>query len=540
MTMHRAYVSLVLCGLLASAAIGCRVGEAKAEAEPMPSALLVKQEVRTDAPPFPAGLQWLNTDKPLRLADLRGKVVLIDFWTYCCINCIHTIPDLKKLEAKYPNELVVIGVHSAKFENEKEAQNIRQAILRYEIEHPVANDKDFLFWRSYGVNSWPTLVLIDPEGKAVGMAAGEGHYEVLDNRIGALVKEFDARQKLDRTPIKWALEKTKRAPSVLSFPGKITGNLAAQKLFISDSNHNRIIVTSLEGKVLQSIGSGKIGLQDGDFQTARFFRPQGVAYDAEKDLLYVADTNNHVIRRIDLKAQKVKTIVGSGVKGGYPPQSGMGRNAQLASPWDVLLMKNYLYVANAGTHQIWRVDLRTLESVPYAGTGGENITDGFRTEGQLAQPSGVTTNGTSLFVADSEVSAVRGIQLQNGQLSTLIGRGLFEFGDIDGKYPEARLQHPIGVAYHDNFVYVADTYNHKVKRIDIKKRTLETVIGTGKAGNQDGGVKQALLNEPNGMVFIGEKLYITDTNNQAVRVFDLKTQTLSTLKLTGLEKIPVF
>lgn len=537
MRMWRAYIGIALSGMLAIGAVGCRVGEMVAKAEPAPTP--AKQEARIDAPVFPAGLEWLNTDKPLRLFDLHGKVVLIDFWTYCCINCIHTIPDLKKLEAKYPNELVVIGVHSAKFENEKEAQNIRQAILRYEIEHPVANDKDFLFWRSYGVQSWPTLVLIDPDGKAVGMAAGEGHYEVLDQRIGELIKEFDAKQKMNRTPITWALEKKKRAPSILSFPGKITGNQTAQKLFLSDSNHNRILVTNLEGKVLQTIGSGKMGFQDGDVQSAKFFRPQGVAYDAEKDQLYVADTNNHAIRRVDFKTQKVKTIVGSGIKGGYPPQGGMGRNANLASPWDVLLVKNYLYVANAGTHQIWRVDLKSMEAVPYAGTGGENITDGFRTEGRLAQPSGVTTNGTSLFVADSEVSAVRGVQFQSGQLTTLIGQGLFEFGDIDGKYPQARLQHPIGVAYHDNYVYVADTYNHKIKRVEIKTKTLETVIGTGKAGFQDGNAKQATLNEPNGMVFIGEKLYIADTNNGAIRVFDLKTQSLSTLKLTGLDKIPV-
>lgn len=517
--------------------MGCRANLVLAEPAAQPKLAKVKQEV--DAPAFPVGLQWLNTAKPLTLADLRGKVVLLDFWTYCCINCIHTIPDLKKLEAKYANELVVIGVHSAKFENEKEATNIREAILRYEIEHPVANDKDFLFWRSYGVQAWPTLVLIDPDGKLIGAASGEGHYEVLDARIGELVKDFGAKNRLNRTPMKWELEKGKRAPSILSYPGKITADAKSKRLFFSDSNHNRIIITSLEGKIQEVIGDGKIGLKDGDFTNARFFRPQGLCYDPETDRLYVADTNNHAIRRIDLKAQKVTTIVGNGKKGGYPPRGGTGKNATPASPWDVLLMKNYLYVANAGTHQLWRIDLKTMSATPYAGTGGENIVDGFRSEALLAQPSGLATNGTSLFFADSEVSAVRALELQRGQLTTLIGQGLFEFGDIDGKYPQARLQHPIGVAYHDDYVYVADTYNHKIKRVDPKKRTLETFIGTGKRGTDDGAAKQASLNEPNGMVFVGEKLYIADTNNHAIRVFDLKTQKLSTLKLTGLEKVPV-
>jgi len=470
------------------------------------------------------------------LADLKGKVVVLDFWTYCCINCIHTIPDLKKLEAKYPNELVVIGVHSAKFENEKEAQNIRQAILRYEIEHPVANDKDFAFWRSYGVNSWPTLVLIDPAGRAVGMAAGEGHYDVLDNRIAGLINDFKGG--LNSTPIKWALEKYKRAPSILSFPGKVTGDAKSERLFFSDSNHNRIFITSLDGKVQEVIGSGKSGLKDGDFETAQFFRPQGVSYDAANDLLYIADTSNHALRKVNLKTKKVTTLVGNGRKGGYPPTGGVGSTALLASPWDVLTLKDKIYVANAGTHQLWQITPESRRAMPFAGTGAEDIRDGARLEALLAQPSGLATNGTDLFFVDSEVSAVRTVDMARGKVNTFIGMGLFEFGDIDGTNPKARLQHPIGVAYHGNYVYVAHTYNHKIKRVDVKTKTVETFLGTGKRGYTDGSFEQAEFNEPNGLAFVGEKLYIADTNNSVIRVVDLKTQKVSTLKLTGLEKVP--
>jgi thiol-disulfide isomerase/thioredoxin len=217
-----------------------------------------KQQAPSDnriaAPDFPATLEWLNTDKPLTLKDLRGKVLLLDFWTYCCINCIHIIPDLKKLEAKYPNELVVIGVHSAKFQNEKDSQNIRNAILRYEIEHPVINDKDFLVWRMYAAQSWPTLVVLDPEGNYVGYVSGEGNYEILDQTIGRLIKDFGAKNKLNSTPMKFALEKDGKPKSVLSYPGKIVADEKSKRLFFTDSNHNRIIVASLAGEI-QETGS---------------------------------------------------------------------------------------------------------------------------------------------------------------------------------------------------------------------------------------------------------------------------------------------
>ncbi|MCS6775508.1 MAG: thioredoxin-like domain-containing protein [Chthonomonadaceae bacterium] len=491
-----------------------------------------------DAPDFPATLEWLNTDRPLSLKDLRGKVVLLDFWTYCCINCIHIIPDLKRLEARYPNELVVIGVHSAKFQNEKDVENIRNAILRYEIEHPVINDKDFLVWNAYGAQAWPTLVLIDPAGKYVGYVSGEGHYELLDRTINRLIQEFGDRKLLNRKPMKFVLEKEGRPKSVLSYPGKIVADEASERLFFTDSNHNRVIVTSLNGAVQTVIGDGNIGLKDGSFATARFFRPQGLTYDAKQDLLYVADTENHAVRRVDLKAGTVTTLAGNGKQAMYPPVGGVGRQVALSSPWDLVLIGNTLYVAMAGTHQLWAIDVTTGKAAPYAGTGAENIVDGPLNRALLAQPSGIATDGRVLFFADSEVSAVRTADLsRSGEVKTLIGQGLFEFGDIDGAYPQARLQHPIGVAYHQGYVYVADTYNHKIKRVDPKTRVVQTVIGTGKRGMNDGKGKQASLNEPNGLVFAKGRWFIADTNNHLIRVYDPEKDEVTTLRLTGIEKL---
>jgi DNA-binding beta-propeller fold protein YncE len=486
---------------------------------------------------FPKDAEWLNVDAPITMAQLKGKIVLLDFWTYCCINCMHIIPDLKKLEAKYPTELVVIGVHSAKFANEKESENIREAILRYEIEHPVINDKDFVLWKGYGVEAWPTVALIDPEGNIVGGKSGEGVFEPFDRAIAQLKQKFAG--KINTKPFKLSLEKDKRPKSVLSFPSKIALDAAGGRMFFTDSNNNRVLIASLSGQVQTVIGQGAAGLADGTFSSAKFFRPQGVAYDAARNLLYVADTNNHAVRRIDLAAQKVTTLAGNGQQSKlYPPRGGTGREAFLASPWDLTLHNGKLYIAMAGTHQIWSLDPATGKCGPYAGSARENIVDGPLMTANLAQPSGIANDGRKLYFADSEVSAVRTADLTaTGKVETLIGEGLFEFGDVDGAYPRARLQHPLGVALKDGKVYVADTYNHKIKVVDPKTKTLTTFLGTGRRGNTDGDAKTASFSEPAGLAWLGSRLYICDTNNHLLRIYDEQTKQVTTLKLTGLDKL---
>ena len=272
--------------------------------------MALQEGAKIRAPELTGDRGWLNTDKPLSLAGLKGKVVLLDFWTYGCINCIHIIPDLKKLEKKYPNELVVIGVHSAKFENEKDTENIRRIILRYEIEHPIVNDADFKIWNAYAVNAWPTRYLIDPAGYVIGKLSGEGGYEALDKVIGDTIAEFRKRGELNEAPLKLVLEKAKVGDLPLAFPGKIVTDEKNNRLFIADSDHNRIVVARLDGTLLETIGTGTHGADDGAFDRATFFRPQGMALDGET--LYVADTENHLIRQIDLKSKTVTTIAGTG------------------------------------------------------------------------------------------------------------------------------------------------------------------------------------------------------------------------------------
>jgi DNA-binding beta-propeller fold protein YncE len=490
-----------------------------------------RERGRVRAPELEGGRGWLNTDAPLRLAGLRGKVVLLDFWTYGCVNCMHVIPDLKRLEEKYPKELVVIGVHSAKFENEKETENIRRIILRYGLEHAVVNDADFRIWQAYAVRAWPTLVLIDPAGYVVGYASGEGNYNVLDEAVGKLVEEARRGGTLDERPLRFALERAKVGDLPLAFPGKVLADERGDRLFVSDSNHNRVVVTRLDGTLLYTVGSGARGLKDGDFASAAFDGPQGLALDGET--LYVADTRNHSVRRVDLKARMVSTLAGTGEQllDYRTPLESLPR-VPLSSPWDLYLDGGVLYVAMAGPHQLWAIDPKTGRPTVYAGSGREARADGARDEAAFAQPSGLAGDGRTLFVADAESNIVRAVSAGEGVL-TLAGGDLFEFGDRDGTGDDARFQHPLGLALHEGRLYVADTYNHKVRVLDPRTRKVSTFAGTGKAGQADGA--RAEFYEPGGLSVARGKLYVADTNNHAVRVVDLATKQTSTLVIRGLE-----
>jgi DNA-binding beta-propeller fold protein YncE len=491
-----------------------------------------QEKIRVRAPELAGGRGWLNTDKPLTLAALKGKVVLLDFWTYGCINCIHIIPDLKRLEHKYANQLVVIGVHSAKFENEKDTENIRRIILRYELEHPVYNDAEFKVWQSYGVRAWPSQVLIDPAGYVIGAVSGEGNYDLIDQVVAKAVSEFRKRGELNEEPLKLTLERAKVGDLPLAFPGKVLTDAKSDRLFIADSNHNRIVVTKLDGSLIETIGTGMPGATDGTFDRATFYRPQGMALDG--DNLYLADTENHLVRRVDLKAKTVQTVAGTGQQSRDYFRQGPARTIALSSPWDLQLVGRELYITMAGTHQIWKLDLDKHEVSTFAGSGREAREDGPLLDAGFAQPSGITSDGKKLYIADSESNIIREIDLASGQVETLAGGDLFEFGDVDGTGDYVRLQHPLGVVVNDDKILIADTYNHKIKELDPKTRTVKTFLGTGKPGQADG-ASAASFYEPAGLTVANGKLYIADTNNHAIRVVDLKTKETVTLNIKGLQ-----
>ena len=476
--------------------------------------------------------------------------MLLDFWTYGCINCMHVIPDLKRLEAKYPDELVVVGVHSAKFRHEGDFSSVRRIVERYELEHPVINDPGFVLWRAYGVRAWPTMLAIDPAGFVVGKFSGEGVYEPFDRVVAGLIAEFGARPGgLDRRPLDVMLAAQQsaapgtggaagmgpRPPATgLAFPGKVLVDTAGGRLFVADSNHHRIVIADLGSGAVRAVAGGpESGFADGTYEAARFARPQGMALSAGGDVLYVADTENHALRAVELEHGRVSTVAGTGRQAQmYPPQAGFAWQTELNSPWDLEMVGGRLFVAMAGSHQLWLFDLESGRLVPWAGSGREGLDDGRLDAATLAQPSGVASDGTWLYFVDPEASAVRMASLDpRGGVATIAGTGLFDFGDHDGVGDQARLQHPLGLAYRpgDRLLYVADTYNSKVKTVDPVTRRVVTVAG-GAAGYRDG--PDPLFDEPGGVDVAGDVLYVADTNNHAVRAVDLSSGVVTTFTLS--------
>jgi len=483
-------------------------------------------------------MEWLNVARPLTMADLRGKAVLLDFWTYGCINCLHNVPGLLRLQEEFRDELVIIGVHSAKFPHEAETDNIRRIAARYGLNYPIVNDRNFVLFTLWGARAWPTLVLIDPAGRVGGAHAGEGVYQVVRPVLQALIEEFDQDGRVDRRPLDLLRGLPRQPSTVLSFPGKVLADPARGRLFVADTHHHRVVMADLSsGQIQGVIGSGEPGFADGAFAAASFLRPQGMALSPDGRILYVADSGNHAVRRVLLEEGLVETLVGTGRQAAhYPPLPGTAPAVELNSPWDLALEGDFLYVAMAGSHQLWTVHLSTGEVRPLAGNGWEGTADGPRDQAELAQPMGIALapDEGRLYFVDTEGSSVRWADVgpPGGRVGTLAGSGasLFDFGDADGEGRSARFQHPRGITYYEGMLYVADTYNGKIKRVDPRTGTVTTLLGSVH-GWRDG--DDPLFYEPNGIHAADGRLYVADTNNHLVRVVDLETLKTTSLVLWG-------
>ncbi|MGI0490418.1 thioredoxin-like domain-containing protein [Alkalinema pantanalense CENA528] len=464
--------------------------------------------VRVRAPQFPQNLVWLNS-AALSIASLRGQPILLDFWTYGCINCLHVLPQLHHLAEKYYQQVTFIGVHTAKFAAENAIAGIQGAIDRYNIRHPVVVDHDRHIWDAYAVRAYPTFVLIDAQGYIVLTAIGEGQLDRIESALQALVDSKAA------TAIATPPSPVPHLES-LRFPGKVLADRASDRLFIADSGHHRIVVTDFLGQTSQSIGQGQAGFQDGDGDRAQFANPQGLALDPSGKALYVADTGNHAVRKIDLNTYQITTIAGTGVQSPWLyPHGGLAQAVALNSPWDLLWHDRVLWVAMAGSHQIWCLDLTTGHLQTWAGTGAEGCFDGVVERAAFAQPSGLATDGRSLFVADCESSTVRAITLvEEPIVRSICGSGnLYNFGDRDGQGEGVRLQHCLGLAYDPSGnqpdLWVADTYNHKIKRINLATGQCETMF--------------ADFAEPAGLAIAHNWLFVADTNHHRIVRLDRQT-----------------
>ncbi|GAA3704006.1 redoxin domain-containing protein [Zhihengliuella alba] len=448
------------------------------------------------------GRNWLNTGgRMVTLEDLRGKIVVLDFWTFCCINCLHVLDELRPLEEKYRDELVIVGVHSPKFEHEADPDALAAAVERYEIHHPVLDDPELTTWQAYGARAWPTLVVVDPEGYIAAHLSGEGHANGLEALAGELIAEHEAKGTLHRGDGPYVAPPAREGD--LRFPGKVLP-LPNGHFLVGDSGHHRIVELAGDLEtVVRTIGEGAKGYADGDAATARFNELQGLALLPEAVAarvgydVVVADTVNHRLRGVRLETGEVTTLAGNGVQrlldaerareneaDGWHWDLGTDPlNTSLSSPWDVLWSEKAqaVVVAMAGTHQIFAFDPLTGRVTVHAGTGLEGLLDGGRDTSWFAQTSGLAADAAGdIWIADSETSALRVLRLDDdgrvAAVETAIGEGLFDFGFRDGDAAAARLQHPLGVTVlPDGSVAVADTYNGAVRRYDPVTRTVSTL-----------------------------------------------------------------
>lgn len=434
---------------------------------------------------------------------------------------------MRRLESWFGSELVVIGVHSGKFIAERVTDNIARAAERLEVGHPIVNDRQYRVWRAYAVRAWPTLVLVDADGRVAGQHAGEIAAEDLAPAVRRVVADAESRGVLDRSPLPFPESVPEPPAAVLRFPAKVLADDHAGRLFVADTGHHRVVVARLEAEGTRAavevvVGSGEAGFVDGGYEDAAFRHPQGLALAGGR--LYVADTGNHAVRAVDLEARRVETVAGTGEPGRLPQQQGRSRAVALRSPWDVLALGDALYIAMAGSHQIWRLDVAAGELAPWAGSGAEALQDGPRAQAALAQPSGLAADGRRLYFTDSESSAIRWAELGgDGAVGTVVGTGLFDFGDRDGEGDRVRLQHPLGIAWRDGELFVADTYNGKIKVVEPERRRARTWAGG-----------EGELWEPGGLSIAADRLYVADTNHHRIAVTPLAAMRLETLELAGL------
>jgi sugar lactone lactonase YvrE/thiol-disulfide isomerase/thioredoxin len=462
---------------------------------------------------------WLGTDRPLLFRGaLKGRVVLLDFWTSGCVNCLHALPVYRALEERFRGQpFQVVGIHSGKFDAEKEVAAVAEAMARHGIEHPVATDSDLVIWEQYAIHGWPTSVLVDARGYAVAWFRGEPELPTLTGWVQAALDDGRTRGVLAPGPPEFQRPAV-RDTGPLAFPGKVLA-LPGGGLAVADSGHQRVLLLDGTGRLVRTVGSGLEGFSDGAPDSASFRSPQGLA---ERDgALYVADTGNHALRRVDLGTGRVETVAGTGRKAeGVIQAAADARTSALRSPWDVAFVGDTLWIAMAGSHQLWRLDVRTGALSPGAGNGREGLDDGPLTEATFAQPSGLATDGQVLFVADSEASAIRRVDLRAGTVKTLAGEGLFDFGLRDGPLGRARFQHPLGLALQDGILWVSDTFNGAIRRVSLADGQVSTVARG--------------LEQPGGLTLAGGRLVVADTGHHRLVTVSRAPAAVTPLILAGV------
>ena len=463
------------------------------------------------------GVEWLNVDAPYSLELLRGKVVVLHFWSASCVNCMHLLPALKRIQERFSGELMVIGVHSPKFAAETRADCARQAIARYGVGYPVVHDQGMAIAHAYGIKTWPTVVLVLSPATIVAQIPGEPDPERFEQSVANLVE--DARGEGRLYPGSFEINPVEVVSGELRFPGRIKRVPTADggKLWaIADTGHNQIVLADDSGRVLVRFGDGKAGYADGPAASCRFNAPQGLV--CGRGAIFVADTFNHAIRRIDLIAGETSTLAGTGDRGSNLSGETPARETALASVRDLELDGDRLIFANAGTNQLGALDLAAGAVRPFAGSGGEGIDDAATDQALLAQPSGLalSPDGGLLAFVDAGSSSVRCLGITGeARVETLVGSGLLDFGDTDGPLDQARMQRPLALDWWDETtLLVADCYNDRVRLLDLAADLVRD-LDPGDYVCED--ETDLALSEPSGIVCDGpRRVLVADSNNHRI------------------------
>lgn len=469
--------------------------------------------------PFPASVTWYNVAQPLTWQDLQGRVVLLDFFTPGCINCVHMLPVEERLAQRFGKQLVIIGINSPKFSNSKTAAGLQTFMAVHDIRHPVVLDADYRIWNAWHVFAWPTFFLIGSNGNVLQRMIGERTFEQLAEPIAQALSRAPAPESLPPLP----MQSPPAAASALEAPGGVA--VSGKWVAISDTGHDRVILATKSGQLRAVFGAAcadgdNDGDDDGDTAAVGFSRPHGLTFHAGR--LFVADTEGQRVRVIDWQAGTVTTLAGSGQRAYVAAGTFAAAEAQLNSPWDVAWAGGKLYVSMAGNHAIWRYDPATQTIGPWAGSGREGLRNGNRQRAEFAQPSGLDAHAGTLYVAGPESSSIRAIDLTKGSVDTLIGQGLFKFGLRDGKAAQALLQHAEDVIWHDGALYIADTFNNALRRLDLDTMRVATVT--------------TALDHPQALAVLApNKLLVAESGGDRIDAVNLDTGAVTRWRVDGLQ-----
>jgi Redoxin/NHL repeat len=468
----------------------------------------------TAAPKFHEHLQWCNAEKQ-SIESMRGRVLAIVFWNASSSYCTNIFSGLARLQAKFPVDFAIFGIHVPKFDAETNDRTVIKAINRLKIPFPVANDLNWICWQHFGVSQWPSIVLIDREGRIHDIIVGDDQQEKLDANVAELVSRETQMFVNPLVPLKF---QSSEFLSPLSFPSGLAAT--DTHLYVADTANHRILECNHNGRILREFGNGHPDMNDGPYSEAAFHSPRGLCWIRE--MLYVADTGNHAIRKINLLKGDVETVVGSGKLG--TPREGSSRHPsenQLNQPWGLSGSNDRLYIGMAGSNQVWEYELGNSRLRKVAGTGELGLVDGSARHALFAQPSGLALVQQSLYVVDSASSAIRAIQLSQGTVQTLVGQQLYEFGNKDGERRDARMQFPQAVVLDPNapVLWIADTYNGLLRKLRL---------GGGGMTTQP---LNRRLGQPSALAASAGTLWIADAAQHEVLRFDIASEAITRLPI---------